>query len=418
MTRKEEYLYLLSLTYEEAVKYLLDKYGPVKDDYFNEKSYQRFLKEEIKNIAKGKYSRSSEGLECHHVDENRFLNMTQSYYIKKQAILFKYQTKGRLVYCDLIEHTILHALIAKETNNKYGYPGYVAYLSDKVRDWYLDKNIPKVSKWQIISYQKSYLSPEDAFEILKKMNDKISDTKDVTFINHFIIIDNYDGTFPKTLDEYYKLANEKDLRSKLWEKYVREKEEIREELMPKTLAQAKKINSNSTRHEIVNTMYNLNMIGASSYLYLFHQYKYSEKYKQKIYQPVAFEIFEYEMSKYDIDGILKNIQAYIDYLEGVIDCSEYSTIRYLYSKTTKEVEDEKIAKEEKIEEHRFKKEKFYSSYPAFESYGINYDIKRQEVNVLLFGYDVGYPSFIKFQAAMKTFSMDELLNKLHLILLD
>lgn len=54
----------------------------------------------------------------------------------------------------------------------------------------------------------------------------------------------------------------------------------------------------------------------------------------------------------------------------------------------------KITNEEKIEKHRFKKEKFYSTYPAFESYSINYDIKRQEVNALLFGYDIGYPSFI------------------------
>ena len=54
-------------TYSQAVAYLLNKYGAVTDDYYKEKSYTRFLNGEIKSITKGKYTRSSEGLYCHHI---------------------------------------------------------------------------------------------------------------------------------------------------------------------------------------------------------------------------------------------------------------------------------------------------------------------------------------------------------------
>ena len=74
--RYAEYMNMINMTYSEAVAYLLNKYGPVKDNYFNEKSYQRFLNGEIKSISKGKYARTSEGLYTHHVDENRAENLS------------------------------------------------------------------------------------------------------------------------------------------------------------------------------------------------------------------------------------------------------------------------------------------------------------------------------------------------------
>lgn len=72
MSNYEEYENLLSkFNYDEAVEFLLQKYGSAQDDYFRENSYQRFLKKEIKNITKGKFSRTSEGLYCHHIDEKK-----------------------------------------------------------------------------------------------------------------------------------------------------------------------------------------------------------------------------------------------------------------------------------------------------------------------------------------------------------
>lgn len=66
MNSYKEYLDLLSKTYDEAVDFLLRKYGPAQDDYFRENSYQRFMNGEIKNITRGKISRTNEGIYCHH----------------------------------------------------------------------------------------------------------------------------------------------------------------------------------------------------------------------------------------------------------------------------------------------------------------------------------------------------------------
>lgn len=173
MGNYKEYENLLSKTYDEAVKFLLQKYGSVLDDYFKESSYLRFMNGEIKTIDRGKHSRTSEGLVCHHIDENRSLNLSNLSFIKRDKVPFEYQKKDRLVYCDLIEHTILHTLIAQETAGKFGLPGYWLYLIPKLEEWYLDKKIPQIS-WEKNCYNKSFLIPEETVNIIKKMQEKLN----------------------------------------------------------------------------------------------------------------------------------------------------------------------------------------------------------------------------------------------------
>lgn len=73
-------------------------------DYFIEKAYQRFMAGEIKTIKKGGHTRTSDGLVCHHIDENKSLNLSNLSYIKRDGVPFKHQKIDRLVYCDFIEH--------------------------------------------------------------------------------------------------------------------------------------------------------------------------------------------------------------------------------------------------------------------------------------------------------------------------
>ena len=111
MSNLSYYNSLLKMSYDDAVSLLLKKYGPSKADYFSEKSYQRFLNNEIKTISKGKISRTNEGLYCHHIDENKYLRISKPEVIKMFNIPFSSQRKESLVYCDIIEHAALHALI-------------------------------------------------------------------------------------------------------------------------------------------------------------------------------------------------------------------------------------------------------------------------------------------------------------------
>ena len=157
----EEYKKLLSLPYEDAVESLLQKYGPVIDDYFREKSYKRFFNDEIKSITEGKYSRTSEGLYCHHVFENKYYNLTNKDFCKEQNAPYEVHKKENLVYCDLIEHFILHILITKETNGKFGWPGVRTYLLDNLVEWYVVcVNIP-TEKWRLSCYKKAKLSKNE-----------------------------------------------------------------------------------------------------------------------------------------------------------------------------------------------------------------------------------------------------------------
>lgn len=92
------------LSYDEYVSYLLKKYGPAKYDYFRTPE----CKSKNPNI-----SRSKEGLECHHIDENRALLLSNPKVAPKYP--FEYQKADRLLYADMIEHLLLHHKIAVGT---------------------------------------------------------------------------------------------------------------------------------------------------------------------------------------------------------------------------------------------------------------------------------------------------------------
>ncbi|GEM_PF-667937 len=150
------YLTLLKLNYRQVVDHLIEKHGNVIDNYYIEKSYNRFLNGEIKSISHGKYSKSMEGLFCHHILEDKFQNLSNKEYILKYKYPYEYQNKEYLVYCDLIEHLILHVLITKETNGKYGVNGLCEYLKPIIIEWYLLYIKPE-KVWEQLCRERAYL---------------------------------------------------------------------------------------------------------------------------------------------------------------------------------------------------------------------------------------------------------------------
>lgn len=96
----EEIVKEVKMTYYELQDYLLKKYGPAKYDYFTKPE----CKYKNKNV-----SRTKEGLYCHHMDEDEGGNLSNPPQAKLQC--FEWQKKERLVYCNAIEHLILHMKI-------------------------------------------------------------------------------------------------------------------------------------------------------------------------------------------------------------------------------------------------------------------------------------------------------------------
>ena len=101
-----QYEQMLSMHYNEIVKLLLKKYGAAKHDYFTDRECT------IKNRL---VSRSAEGLFCHHIDEDKAIMLSNDKYAAKNP--FEYQKASRLVYCNLLEHLLLHVKIAEEPRN-------------------------------------------------------------------------------------------------------------------------------------------------------------------------------------------------------------------------------------------------------------------------------------------------------------
>lgn len=92
------------MTYDKYVQYLLTKYGGAKCDFFCTSECR----------SKGDVVRTNEGLECHHIDEDKYADLSSR--MTALEYPFDYQKADRLVYADLIEHLILHIKIDEMGN--------------------------------------------------------------------------------------------------------------------------------------------------------------------------------------------------------------------------------------------------------------------------------------------------------------
>jgi len=90
------------MDYDQLVDYLLEKYGHAQHDYFYNETCRKMHK---------KVTRTSEGLLCHHIDEDKVGNLSEPSIARK--LPFKYQKAERLVYCNYLEHLMLHLNIGK-----------------------------------------------------------------------------------------------------------------------------------------------------------------------------------------------------------------------------------------------------------------------------------------------------------------
>ncbi|CAK1241592.1 hypothetical protein [Fructobacillus tropaeoli] len=163
----DQYMQLLKLSYPDAVAELLQKYGPAKDSYFAEDNYQAFLAGETYSLPKNPaIDRTAEGLYCHHIDESRYLNLADPAMIKVQQYPYASQQKTRLVYCNLIEHAILHALIAIESKQEFGYAELEKELKPQIEKWYIEGEQPTSPAGAVECYQKAYLSADETFKLM------------------------------------------------------------------------------------------------------------------------------------------------------------------------------------------------------------------------------------------------------------
>lgn len=176
-----------NMSYDEYVQVLLKKYGPATSDYFVN---GRILA-----------SRTKEGLECHHIDEDKIAGLSNRSAEKQYP---EYQKADRLVYCNRIEHLILHAKIAKlnnENDDLFGYfKGGPKLLITKLNDNYIEQSTKE--DWnKIVS-----ANVEERFplyiEVLKRI---AADMKELGYsrAQTYELIFSTNKGFPKQIIDYY-----------------------------------------------------------------------------------------------------------------------------------------------------------------------------------------------------------------------
>ncbi|MDE5766918.1 MAG: hypothetical protein K2H56_00050, partial [Malacoplasma sp.] len=167
---------MLAFNYEECCDYLKNKYGEIKKNFFTNPSC-KYPNNSIK--------RGEEGLFIHHIDEDKAIMLSVTEYAIKNP--FEYQYGNRLVYCNLLEHLVLHIKIVENPNpnqNKnenVGIGGVFNYMIPELNDIYSGI---EYSNWKIAVIDSVIDLKNDYFKCLEYLM-KISDRDLKSYLTSF-----------------------------------------------------------------------------------------------------------------------------------------------------------------------------------------------------------------------------------------
>lgn len=139
------------MNYFDYCEYLKEKYGEAKD-YYMTKSFNK----------KPSITRTKEGLFCHHIME---------YYVPKlsekevaSTYPYEYQAPENLVYCDYLEHMLLHIMIDEQSEAiGTGIGGLVVFMIPQLNDFYCGV-IPKPN-W-LANVRNKIINDKDVYLLL------------------------------------------------------------------------------------------------------------------------------------------------------------------------------------------------------------------------------------------------------------
>lgn len=340
---------LLSLSYSDAVQSLIEKHGEVVDNYYKEKSYNKFLNGEIKRIAYGKYTKTKEGLYCHHILENEYENISNKEYIAHYKYPYEYHHKENLVYCDLIEHLILHALITKETNGDRGFKGLVEFLIPTAEEWYIDGYEPRVL-WMQLCRERAFLSEEYTEKLLSDVDELLKDVE----------------VYQELLEEIREEERREEREKLEFEERVQKRIE-QQKLYLEEIAHRHMQNLNISRDEYEN---NKNLIMEEAYRYI-----------------NKASIFELKISKKTPRNEVLNL---LQHYEELYDSSKFYGDEYNSTKinTVKEDLIEELRDLSKKVELKLENAKYYKkdgSYNIKTDRGRSFEVTPESANIIIEG---------------------------------
>lgn len=124
----EEYGKVKGMSYGEYCKYLQGKYGIPEKPYYT------------KGFTKNKITRTKEGLFVHHIREDTAIMLCNDRYARNNP--YEFQLPENLVYCDYLEHLLLHIMICEHPNPDHneheavGVGGVENHIAPQLNDFY------------------------------------------------------------------------------------------------------------------------------------------------------------------------------------------------------------------------------------------------------------------------------------------
>lgn len=155
----KEYEKVMKLNYQEYSNYLQKKYGLPKANYFtsNWSPVQRI-------------KRTKDGLVIHHIMEDRAIMLGNKKFASQCP--YEWQYPNNLVYCDLLEHMLLHILICenphvdKKQNQAVGFGGIINFLVPELNDVY--SGWISKEEWRLNTHKLIINNQDVYFELLKR----------------------------------------------------------------------------------------------------------------------------------------------------------------------------------------------------------------------------------------------------------
>ncbi len=122
---------LLNMNYDDCCNFLKNKYGIINGSYFATNTFKSI---------NSKIKRSKDGLYIHHIDEDKAIMLSTKKFALNNP--YSYQQGDRLVYCNLLEHLVLHIKIFqfphkdKNKNESVGVGGICNFIIPELNDIY------------------------------------------------------------------------------------------------------------------------------------------------------------------------------------------------------------------------------------------------------------------------------------------
>lgn len=143
---------LLMMEYNHICEYLKYKYGKVPKSYFANDTYR--------SKSSG-ITRTKEGLFIHHIDEDKIPLLSDRKSIELFKAPFEYQMPDRLVYCNLLEHLVLHIKIYEINRDHTTGIGGIHIITSELNDIY--SGIQYKQEWKqkvveiVLPFKQDYL---------------------------------------------------------------------------------------------------------------------------------------------------------------------------------------------------------------------------------------------------------------------